>query len=331
MKTMKTTSVNATSTGAFCDKNDAGGTKTKGPGNANHESAKRHAEKTNHSARPDAAGATKSKIRAALDTLHSEIYSLDSERDLTAAMDDIHEALSKLQESAEFKVQSKKHSELPDARSPKSQAASPAALPDNATTYLQTWLEEQQIMFQNFAELVPQLETTELSSADRMRLNGSGVRRYGFIEKTADVAGDFPQFWPAIVDDTGKLKEMVGEIEVLRNLFVWFRYLARVVQDLLLLSGDEAFRLSGSYYTAARDGARRKNPEAQQVYDMLRLFWKRPRRTSEEPTEQELMRDARAFRHGKADGAMAIANESPHVTRGRRQVVDDVSSAKRRV
>ena len=170
-----------------------------------------------------------------------------------------------------------------EVRSPK-----PEALPNgnNTATFLQTWLEEQHVMFENFAELLPQLETTELNTADRRRLNGSGVRRYGFIEKTADIAGEFPQIWPGLVNDNGKLKELVGEIEVLRNLFVWFRYLSRVVQDLLLIAGDDAFRLSGSYYAAARDGAKRKNPEAQQVYDMLRSFWRKRRRTSsEEPTE----------------------------------------------
>ena len=35
------------------------------------------------------------------------------------------------------------------------------------------------------------------------------------------------------------------------------------MQDLLLIAGDRAFRLAGAYYIAARDGARRKNPEAQ--------------------------------------------------------------------
>jgi len=188
---------------------------------------------------------------------------------LNAAVADIHAAIAELASgrasgsasNANRKSCGHGMTALPEVGSQKPEAQAGPPVGNNPTTFLQTWFEEQQIMFNNFAELVPQLATTELSSADRMRLNGSGVRRYGFIEKTADVAGEFPQFWPAIVGDTGKLKELVGEIEVLRNLFVWFRYLSRVVQDLLLLSGDEAFRLSGAYYAAARDGARRKNPE----------------------------------------------------------------------
>jgi len=213
---------------------------------------------------------------------------------------------------------------------------------NNTATFLQTWLEEQHVMFENFAELLPQLETTELNTADRRRLNGSGVRRYGFIEKTADIAGEFPQIWPGLVNDNGKLKELVGEIEVLRNLFVWFRYLSRVVQDLLLIAGDDAFRLSGAYYTAARDGARRKNPEAQQVYDMLRSFWRKPRRTSTEqtgnvagrsptgnvvgrsPTERELRRDFNALMRGSKDGQITIRNESDGIIKGEKVVIDNV-------
>ena len=199
----------------------------------------------------------------------------------------------------------------------------PNGMGNGITGDLQNWLDEQQTLFQNVATLVPQLESTELNSTDRMRLLGSGVRRYGFIEKTADVAEDFPQIWPGLVDDPGKLKELVGEIEVLRNLLIWFRYLSRVVQDLLLIAGDDAFRLAGSYYAAARDGARRKNPEAQQVFDMLRLFWKRRRRMMDEPTEHEVLRDAKALLRGTKDGEISVSNESDSVVRGEKVLVDN--------
>ena len=169
---------------------------------------------------------------------------------------------------------------------------------DGIVGNLQSWLAEQQTEFQNITAIVPQLTDIELNAADRRRLNGSGVRRYGFIEKTADIAADFPQVWPGLVDDNGKLKELVGEIEVLRNLLIWFRYVSRAVQDLLLIAGDDAFRLAGSYYAAARDGARRKNPEAAAVYEMLKSFWRKRRRIMDEPTEMEMLRDAKALLRG---------------------------------
>jgi len=104
------------------------------------------------------------------------------------------------------------------------------------------------------------------------------------------------------------------------------RSVSRVVQDLLLIAGDDAFRLAGSYYAAARDGARRKNPEARQVYDMLKLFWRKRRRSNgnEEPTEREVQRDVRVLMRGTKDGTVTIRNESPVVSGGMREIVDDV-------
>jgi len=210
------------------------------------------------------------------------------------------------------------------ALSPIPSSLSPRPSPNSTATFLQTWLDELQVMFGNFSELVPELGNTVLDTTDRRRLLGSGVRRYGFIEKTADVAEEYPQFWPAFVTDTGELKERVDEIEVLRNLLVWFRYASRIVGDLLLVAGDDAFRLAGSYYATARDGARRKVPEAMQVFQLLQLFWKHPRRMTEEPTMRELERDFNALMHGTKDGQIAVANESPHVSGGMREVVDNV-------
>ena len=193
---------------------------------------------------------------------------------------------------------------------------------DVAALHLESWLADQQTMFDHVTTLVPQLGATELSSRDRMRLNGSGVRRYGFIEKTADVAEDFPQFWPGLVGSTEKLNNVVHEIEVLRNLLVWFRFAARAVQDLLLIAGDDAFRLAGSYYATARDWARRKNPEAQQVFHMLNLFWQRARRPSEEPTNKQVEHDVHGLLNGTKEGEVTVRNEGDHVTKGKRTVID---------
>ena len=120
---------------------------------------------------------------------------------------------------------------------------------------------------------------------------------------------------------------MVQEIEVLRNLLVWFRWGARVVQDLLLISGDDALRVASSYYTTARDGARRKNSEALQVFQMLQLFWRRRRRTSGEPTEKEVMRDLRTLLRGTKDGEIIVRNESDRVVKGERVVIDHTQKA----
>ena len=119
------------------------------------------------------------------------------------------------------------------------------------------------------------------------------MRRYGFIDKVSDTAADFPLFWPesvngvsGSVDFQSRLKERLREIETLRSLLVWSRYVSRVIGDLLLLAGDDAFRMANASVRAA---ARSNLPEAVQVFQLLRQFWRRQRRASDEPTEQELI------------------------------------------
>jgi len=217
-----------------------------------------------------------------------------------------------------------------------SQSATTASVPDEDDTVgqLQNWLDNLDAEFDNMKILVPQLGNTELSAADRMRLNGSGGKRYGFIEKTADIAEDFPQIWPGLVDEDS-LNEQVREIEVLRNLLIQLRYMSRIVQDLLLIAGDRAFRLSGAYYAAARDGARRKNPEAQQVFQMLKPFWNQRRRVTAVSTQKQVRRDFNALENGTAEGSLYLENESDSVTgrfcsdsagvtEGHKTVVDNV-------
>ena len=168
---------------------------------------------------------------------------------------------------------------LPKARSPK-----PETLPYGATTFLQSWHAEQRSTFEKFSELVPQLANTCLTSGERKRLNGSGVRRYGFIEKVSDVAEKYPQFWPASIDadeTLNGLRERVREIDVLRNLLSWQQFLTRVIGDLSLIAGDDAFRTANMYYASVRAAAQSNLPEADQVVQLLNLFWKRRHRTKD--------------------------------------------------
>jgi len=179
---------------------------------------------------------------------------------------------------------------------------------------LQDWLAELLALNARFIALLPQTNGEVLSPAQRRRLLGSGVRRYGYIEKVADTSAEYPQFWPAFAADaeTGtdapeRLREMLGRIEILRNLLIAFRFGVRVTEDLLFTAGDDAFRLANIYYRNVRDAARANIPEAAEVFQMLRLFWRRQRRNSSngETVEPELICDARVLMHGTdccADG-----------------------------
>ena len=138
------------------------------------------------------------------------------------------------------------------------------------------------------------------------------MRRYGYIDKVSDVAVEHPQFWLAFVTDQGELKDLLREIEVLRNLAILFRHGVRVVEDRLLIVGDAVFRVANAYYNTVRAAARNNASGAEQVFQMLQLFWRR-RLAAAEPTEREVMRDFKALLRGTKDGRLVIESESDKI------------------
>ena len=200
---------------------------------------------------------------------------------------------------------------------------------DDLADGLQHWLDNLQTITQGFSAAIPQLENTVLSSAERRRLLGSGVRRYGYIDKVSDTAEAYPQFWPAF-QEPEKLKDLIREIEVLRNLLIYFESGSRTVLDLLLTVGNNAFRLANMYYASVRTAARQQVPDAEAVFDMLRLFWKRRRRITDEPTEHEVERDVRALIRGNKDGEIIVRNESDSIVKGAKVLIDNTYSNKQR-
>ena len=246
--------------------------------------------------------------------------------------------LTGLDPDTQYWVAMRTHAVSPDTNSNYTYygpVTTPSATQPGVVGDLSQWWHEMQIGFDSVSTLIPQLKTTVLTTTERMRLNGSGVRRYGFIDKVSDIAAAYPQFWPALVqggdaelDFLTAMKERLREIEVLRNMIIWLRWLARVVGDLRLQAGDDAFRMANTYYMAVRTAARSKLPEAQQVFEMLKLFWKQRNRFPDEPTEQEAIRDFKGVLRGKKTGMVAAERTSDAVTKGKRAVVDETRSTR---
>jgi glutamine phosphoribosylpyrophosphate amidotransferase len=61
----------------------------------------------------------------------------------------------------------------------------------------------------------------------------------------------------------------------------------------------------------------------------MRIFFRRSKNNSREPTHKELERDFRKVLHGEASGEIMVANESPVLKAGKRKVVDKVGKGKR--
>jgi len=179
-------------------------------------------------------------------------------------------------------------------------------------------------ILENYMQFAPE---TALSEAERRRMLGSGVRRYGFIDKTSDIAMSNPEFVPPYLD-TEQLKKYIRDIENLRNVSVTLQQLLRINSDLFLIISDEAFRLALMYYNSVRDASRRRVPGAEAIFNALQLFFRRSSRPGDEPTEAEILRDVHSLLHGKKDGKIVIENETPHAAGGKHTVVDETHKDK---
>ena len=171
------------------------------------------------------------------------------------------------------------------------------------------------------------LELT-MTDAQRSRLLGAGVRRYGFIKKTAEVALENPQFVPGFFTQAD-LDKLSVQIDTLRNIMAVAQQILRIMTDHYLLTSDEAFRLARLYYVSVRDAARNGIPGALPIFNILRpLFRRSSIRTDEQPTVPEIENDVKALLHGRKDGKIMIEAEGKHKTASHREVLDETYKPK---
>ena len=190
--------------------------------------------------------------------------------------------------------------------------------PPNLIEDLTNWTDDIRSIIQAFILLTQGL----YRPGDRRRRLGSGIRRYGFIDKTSDLAAQNPAFSPAMFS-SAELKKFVRELEAVRGFLNISQQLSRVANDCLLLLGDQSFSMALLYYNSVKELAHRNVAGAEAVYRALEPFFKHGRRPGEEPTEPEVETDVRALLHGKKEGKIVIENEKPHMVGGKHVVVDE--------
>ena len=166
----------------------------------------------------------------------------------------------------------------------------------------------------------------DMTDAQRQRLLGSGIRRWGFIVKTFEIAGENGEFIPRFMDFE-QLRGLVYEISETRNIVISLEQLARIYNDILLVAGNDAYRLALMYYRSVQDAARRGVPGAQAIFRRLEAFFRRGRTTdvAEElpPTKKEALRKAKKLLEGKSDGSIVIEGHARHATAAEHTVIDN--------
>ena len=163
----------------------------------------------------------------------------------------------------------------------------------------------------------------ELTDVQRRRLISSGIRNYGFLDKTSDLAGQHQDLLPPKFE-VDVFKVLIRNLEFIRDLLSLIRGLDRAVSNAMFVYGDEVFRMALRFYHSVRELARTGDPDAVAVFNMLKPYFARGRRKgSDSPTESEVERDVRALLKGSKDGKILIENERPRMTKGKRVVVDE--------
>ena len=129
-----------------------------------------------------------------------------------------------------------------------------------------------------------------LTLAEQRALLGSGSRRHGFLDKISDLAAANPQFFPDSFKPAD-FKEKVKEIEIFRDISADLNQMQQIIDDLLLISGNDAFRMAQSYYNSVREASHNNVPDAEQLLRVLSQFFRRSRRTLEKYKQMPVLEE----------------------------------------
>jgi len=169
----------------------------------------------------------------------------------------------------------------------------------------------------------------DLTGIQRKRLFGAKSRNYGFLVKAYEIVDDRPEFIPSNFS-LSNMQGTIANLEAARDLVVLAENLQRLVSDFFLQTTDLAYRDALLIYGNLRMQSRANIQGATDLFDQLKQFFTLHRRGRSQPTEKQLEREAKQLLRGKADGEMVIKNESPHMTSGVHEVVEDVGKRRKR-
>lgn len=163
-----------------------------------------------------------------------------------------------------------------------------------------------------------------LTPSERKHLIGTGVKKYGLIDKAYDIVRDNPDFLPGFlsVDD---MRDNMRDFEETRQLVFVLRKFMQVATDHMMVKGDKCFRDALRVYNTLQEMSRGCVPGATPLFESLKPFFAHRRKAERDvPTAKQLERDFHGLLRGTREGTVVVENESPHMEGGKRVVVDEV-------
>jgi len=175
--------------------------------------------------------------------------------------------------------------------------------------------------FNSIKELLDSF-SQHLRALDRMRLNGVGIKKLGFIERAYELALENGEFLPHYLT----IERFGTDIQY----FMDFRSLTDLVSqireklwNITIQSADIAYTDALEFYASVREAAKRRVDAAETLHNALSPFFKRHRGETDHETEKQELRDAKSLIHGKHDGKIVIENIRPKLTGGKRNIIDE--------
>ena len=161
-----------------------------------------------------------------------------------------------------------------------------------------------------------------LRALDRQRHNGVGLKRLGFIEAAFRISSKFPQYFPHWLN-TPKFKADIELFNAVRSLVEACRSLEEKAWNVNVEAADMVYTNALEYYAQVQDASDRRIDSAETLYRELKTFFERGGYKGDEPTQEEEVRDAKAYIKGKKDGKMILENRKPKLTGGKHEVIDE--------
>jgi hypothetical protein len=172
-----------------------------------------------------------------------------------------------------------------------------------------------------------------LRALDRMRHNGVGLKRLGFIEAAFRISGMFPQYFPHWLD-TAKFQDDLDLFNAIRSLVEVCRSLEEKAWNINIESSDMIYTDALEYYSQVQDAAHRRIDSAESLYAELHDFFRRSPAESglgegagmAAPTRKKTKSNINALMKGTKDGEIIIRNFKPKITGGVHEVIDETFS-----
>jgi hypothetical protein len=161
-----------------------------------------------------------------------------------------------------------------------------------------------------------------LRSLDRMRLNGVGIKKQGFIERAYELALENEEFLPHYLT-IQKFGEDYAYFTGFRTLFDIGKQIQEIIWNITIQAADMVYTDALEFYAPVREAAKRRVDAAESIYRELEIFFKKKKTAGSEPTEREIKRDVNALLRGKKDGKIVVENVKPKLTGGKHKVIDE--------